>query len=74
MAVLGTPLLSALPTQKQDGKPGEGWIRSPYGQKVLRILSAGESRWAKWVEVTDADITPSLASPSEAGYNQLVWR
>ena len=45
------------PAQKQEGEQGEGWLRSPQGYKVVRIAGAGESRWAKWVEVTDADIT-----------------
>ena len=49
---------------KQDQKQqtgssggGVGWLRSPEVLKVVRIAGAGESRWAKWVEVTDADIT-----------------
>ena len=46
------------PNQKQQaGSSGVGWLRSPQGYKVVRIAGAGESRWAKWVEVTDADIT-----------------
>ena len=32
------------------------WLRSPEGLRVVRIAAAGESHWAKWVEVTDADI------------------
>ena len=36
---------------------GVGWLRSPEGMKVVRIAGGGESRWAKWVEVTDSDIT-----------------
>ena len=44
------------PDQKRAGHQGQGWLRSPQGYKVVRIASAGESRWAKWVEVTDADL------------------
>ena len=36
-----------------------GWLRSPDGDKVVSIAGAGESIHAKWVEVTDADITSS---------------
>jgi hypothetical protein len=45
------------PYQKCHGREGEGWLRSPDGSQVLRITSAGETHHAKWVEVTDADIT-----------------
>jgi hypothetical protein len=45
------------PDLKREGQQREGWLRSPEGLKVVRIAGAGESRWAKWVEVTDADIT-----------------
>jgi hypothetical protein len=47
------------PDQKQQSASstgGVGWLRSPEGLKVVRIAAAGESRWATWVEVTDADI------------------
>ena len=48
------------PEQKrQQGCGGIGWLRSPDGDKVIRIEGAGESLHAKWVEVTDADITSS---------------
>ena len=45
------------PYQKCHGREGEGWLRSPDGSQVVRITSAGESLHAKWVEVTDADVT-----------------
>ncbi len=48
------------PDQKQQpgsSGGGVGWLRSPEGLKVVRIAAAGESRWARWEEVTDADIT-----------------
>jgi hypothetical protein len=48
------------PDQKQQSASssgGVGWLRSPERLKVVRIAGAGESRWAKWVEVTDADIS-----------------
>ena len=46
------------PNQKQQaGSSGVGWLRSPQGYKAVRITGAEESRWAKWVEVTDADVT-----------------
>jgi hypothetical protein len=45
------------PEQKRAGGEGTGWLRSPQGLKVVRISSAGETLHAKWVEVTDADIT-----------------
>jgi hypothetical protein len=44
------------PAQKRQGVTGEGWLRSPYGCKVVRIVSAGETLHAKWVTVTDADV------------------
>ena len=44
------------PAQKRQGATGEGWLRSPDGYKVVRIVSAGESLHAKWVTVTDADV------------------
>ena len=48
------------PEQKrQQGSGGIGWLRSPDGDKVIRIEGAGESLPAKWVEVSDADITSS---------------
>jgi hypothetical protein len=48
------------PEQKrQQGSGGIGWLRSPDGDKVVRIEGAGESLHGKWVEVTDADITGS---------------
>jgi hypothetical protein len=45
------------PEQKLKGHEGEGWLRSPDGSQVVRITGAGETLHAKWVEVTDADIT-----------------
>jgi hypothetical protein len=45
------------PEQKRQGHEGEGWLRSPDGSQVVRITSASETLHAKWVEVTDADIT-----------------
>ncbi len=47
------------PEQKRQGRNGVGWLRCPQGTKVVRIASAGESLHAKWVEVTDADVSPS---------------
>ena len=48
------------PEQKrQQGSGGIGWLRSPDGDKVICIEGAGESLHAKWVDVTDADITSS---------------
>ena len=48
------------PEQKrQQGRGGIGWLRSPDGDKVVRIEGAAESLHAKWVEVSDADITSS---------------
>ena len=48
------------PDQKcQAGSGGVGWLRSPDGSQVVRIRSARETLHAKWVEVTDADITSS---------------
>ena len=44
------------PAQKRQGVTGEGWLRSPDGYKVVRIISAGETLHAKWVTVTDADV------------------
>ena len=43
--MLGTPMLSTRPTQKQGGKPGEGWLRSPYGQRVLKFKAYPADRW-----------------------------
>jgi hypothetical protein len=43
--------------KKQAGAGGVGWLRSPHIYKEVWIACSGESRWAKWVEVTDADIT-----------------
>ncbi len=48
---------SSKPRQKLKGLQGVGWLRSPDGSQVVRISSAGETLHAKWVEVTDADIT-----------------
>jgi hypothetical protein len=45
------------PEQKRAGGQGTGWLRSPDGSQVVRITSAGETLHAKWVEVTDADVT-----------------
>jgi hypothetical protein len=46
------------PDQKrQAGSGGVGWLRSPDGSQVVRIASAGETLHARWVEVTDADLT-----------------
>ncbi len=45
------------PDRKLQGGQGVGWLRCPQGEKVVRISSAGETLHAKWVEVTDADIT-----------------
>lgn len=46
------------PEQKhQRNNGGIGRLRSPEGEKVVRIAGAGESLHAKWVEVTDADIS-----------------
>jgi hypothetical protein len=45
--------------KRRQGRDGVGWLRSPEGQKVVRIAGAGESLHAKWVEVTDADVGPS---------------
>lgn len=44
------------PAQKRQGSTGAGWLRSPNGYKVVRIVSADESLHAKWVTVTDADV------------------
>ncbi len=43
--------------KRQQGSGGIGWLRSPDGDKVIRIEGAGESLHAKWLEVTDADNT-----------------
>lgn len=45
------------PDLKLKGSDGTGWLKSSCGYKVVRITSAGETLHAKWVEVTDADIT-----------------
>ena len=45
------------PEQKCQGREGTGWLRSPDGSQVVRITSAPETLHAKWVEVTDADVT-----------------
>jgi hypothetical protein len=47
------------PAQKLHGQQGEGWLRSPQGDKVVRICSTSASLHAKWCEVTDADLTRS---------------
>ncbi len=53
-------LWSDKPDQKrQAGSGGVGWLLSPDGSQVVRIASAGETLHAKWVEVTDADVTPN---------------
>jgi hypothetical protein len=45
------------PELKLKGSDGTGWLKSSCGYKVVRITSAGETLHAKWVEVTDVDIT-----------------
>lgn len=47
------------PAQKLQGGNGEGWLRSPDGDKVVRIRSGSSSRHATWCEVSDADRTSS---------------
>ena len=49
---------------KLKGSDGTGWLKSSCGYKVVRITSAGETLHAKWVEVTDADV-------SDAGRMQI---
>jgi hypothetical protein len=56
MVLWGSGLVRA---KLKQGRGGIGWLRSPDDDKVIRIEGAGESLHAKWVEVTDADITSS---------------
>jgi hypothetical protein len=48
---------SEKPELKLKGSDGTGWLKSSCGYKVVRITSAGDTLHARWVEVTDADIT-----------------
>jgi hypothetical protein len=48
------------PDRKLQGAQGQGWLRSPDGCKVVRIVSAGETLHAKWVTVTDADVVSGV--------------
>jgi hypothetical protein len=60
------------PEQKRQGRAGEGWLRSPDGSQVVRITSAGETLHAKWVEVTDADVT--RAGSMQIRHNRRMLR
>jgi hypothetical protein len=60
------------PEQKRQGREGEGWLRSPDGSQVVRITSAGETLHARWVEVTDADVT--RAGSMQIRHNRRMLR
>lgn len=45
------------PQQKLRGQTGVGWLKSSCGYQVVRITSSDETLHAKWVEVTNADVT-----------------
>lgn len=72
------------PAQKRHGTGGEGWLRSPDGYKVVRIVSAGETLHAKWVTVTDADVINGsmqvrhnrrmLRYNAEKLWKNLIWQ